>query len=219
MTSPDSRCATFSIDANGYVPSEGAVALVLKTRSAALRDGDPILATVVTSLVKHDGRSQGLIAPNGVAQAALQRELLIDAQLQPSDIEYVPCVLGLPYPNSCRRSFIEAHGTGTALGDQIEAQAINDVFRSSHDMRRPLLVGAAKSCVGHTEGAAGLVGVLKTVLSLRNHAVPGIVHLNDNNVNPSIDLCSVPLCLPRETVLLQRRLNKTATTPYRAMAL
>lgn len=89
MTSPDSRCAAFTIDANGYVPSEGAVSIVLKTRSAAIRDGDPILASVRSSVVKHDGRSQGLIAPNGAAQAALQGELLQGARMKPSDIELV----------------------------------------------------------------------------------------------------------------------------------
>ena len=89
MTSPDSRCATFTSDANGYVPSEGAVSMVLKTRSAAIRDGDPVLAIVRSSVVKHDGRSQGLIAPNGAAQALLQGELLQDARLKPSDLECV----------------------------------------------------------------------------------------------------------------------------------
>lgn len=116
-------------------------------------------------------------------------------------------------------SFIEAHGTGTALGDLIEARAINEVFQASHDADRPLFVGAAKSCIGHTEGAAGSVGILKAVLSFRNQALPGIVHLTDRNVSPGIDLKLVPLHLPRETVYLKRRLSKSGTMPYRAMVL
>ena len=116
-------------------------------------------------------------------------------------------------------SFIEAHGTGTALGDLIEARAINEVFKASHDTDRPLFVGAAKSCIGHTEGAAGPVGILKAVLSFRNEAVPGIVHLTDRNANPGIDMGLVPLHLPRETVPLNRRPDESGTMPYRAMIL
>ncbi|KAF8962890.1 hypothetical protein BDZ97DRAFT_1920218 [Flammula alnicola] len=156
MASPRSRCATFTNQADGYVPSEGSVAFVLKTKSAALRDGDNILAVVKSTDVMHGGRSQGLVAPNVHTQIALQRSLVAKAGLQPSDID-----------------FLEAHGTGTSLGDLIEIQGINEVFRGSHS-GRPLIVGAAKSCVGHTELAAGLVGVLKAIASFQNSAVPGL---------------------------------------------
>lgn len=87
MTSPDSRCASFSNKADGYVPSEGAVTIILKSRAAAERDGDRVMAIVKSSVVKHDGRSQGLIAPNGAAQVALQCEVLRDAGLQPEEVE------------------------------------------------------------------------------------------------------------------------------------
>jgi acyl transferase domain-containing protein len=87
MTSINSRCATFSTDADGFVPSEGAVALILKTREAAVRNHDHILGIVKSTDIQHDGRTQGLIAPNINAQVSLQRSLLREAELQPSDIE------------------------------------------------------------------------------------------------------------------------------------
>lgn len=123
------------------------------------------------------------------------------------------------YANSNHFSFVEAHGTGTALGDQIEAQSINEVFRSSHTSTRPLFVGAAKSCIGHTEGAAGLVGVLKTVLSLRHKAVPGIVHLSEDAINTKIDRVSVPLCFPLNLEPIKPCITETGTHAARALVL
>ena len=99
---------------------------------------------------------------------------------------------------------MEAHGTGTSLGDLIEAQGINEVFRGSHEIHRPLLVGAAKSCVGHTESVAGLVGVVKTLLSFEHGAVPGLAHLTEGSLNPAIDCSTVPLEIPAKTVTLSQ---------------
>ncbi|KIM43996.1 hypothetical protein M413DRAFT_372839 [Hebeloma cylindrosporum] len=168
-----------------YVPSEGSLSFVLKTKSAALRDGDNILAVVKSTDVKHGGRSQGLVAPNVHTQIVLQRSLLQKAGMEPSEID-----------------FLETHGTGTSLGDLIEIQGINEVFQHSHSQHRPLVLGAAKSCVGHTELAAGLVGVLKALASFKYGAVPGLMHLTATNMNPAIDCGVVPAHIPHETVSL-----------------
>ncbi|EIN06933.1 polyketide synthetase [Punctularia strigosozonata HHB-11173 SS5] len=186
MTSPGGRCATFTEEADGYVPSEGAVSLILKTRSAAVRDGDTILGVIKSTAVQHNGRTQGLIAPSAKSQVTLQRNVLSKAGLQPSDLHLV-----------------EAHGTGTRLGDIIEIQAINEVFAGSHELRSPLIVGAAKSCVGHTESVAGLVGVVKTLLSFKHRTVPGLVHLTEGNLNRGINCNAVPLRIPARTVSLR----------------
>ncbi|KAF9524194.1 hypothetical protein CPB83DRAFT_898058 [Crepidotus variabilis] len=167
-----------------YVPSEGAGAVILKTRSAALRDNDNILAVVRSTDIKHGGRSQGLVAPNVNVQVALQHSLLQKARLLPQEID-----------------FLEAHGTGTSLGDAIEIEGINEVFQNSH-YDNPLVVGSAKSCVGHTEFAAGLVSIIKAIGTLRHQSVPGSVHLREDNFNPSFNLKNVPLLIPIQTTKL-----------------
>ncbi|KAF8151526.1 hypothetical protein B0H34DRAFT_132545 [Crassisporium funariophilum] len=200
MTSSNSRCATYTNMADGYVPSEGAAGLILKTKSAALRDGDTIIGVIRSTDVKHDGRSQGLVAPNVKAQIAMQIALLDKANLAPSEID-----------------FIEAHGTGTSLGDLIEIEGINEVFQSSHGPENPLIVGAAKSCVGHTETVSGLIGVIKTLASFSQGSVPGLVQLTSENLNPSIDCSVVPLHIPTETAPLKRAEDKSV--PLKAMIL
>ncbi|PPQ99823.1 hypothetical protein CVT24_009617 [Panaeolus cyanescens] len=198
MTSPNARCATFTNMADGYVPSEGAAALIVKTKSAALRDGDRIIGVIRSTDSKHDGRSQGLVAPNVKAQIAMQIALLEKAGLSPSQID-----------------FIEAHGTGTSLGDLIEIQGINEVFKSSHSAENPLVIGASKSCVGHTEIVAGLIGALKTLGTFAHGSVPGLVQLKENNMNPSLDCSVVPLHIPIETAPLK----KDKSIPLRGMVL
>ncbi|KAJ7666829.1 hypothetical protein DFH06DRAFT_1040341 [Mycena polygramma] len=179
MASPNSRCSTFASDADGYVPAEGAVSLILKTRTAALRDGDTILAAIKATDTKHNGRTQGLIAPNAAAHADLQRSLLAMASLSPSDID-----------------FIETHGTGTSIGDLIEISGINAVFRGSHTPEKPLVLGAAKTCIGHTESVAGLVGIVKAIKQLSTGKVPGLSSLSGGKLNPEIDTSLVPLLFP-----------------------
>ncbi|KAJ7176732.1 hypothetical protein C8R46DRAFT_1077165 [Mycena filopes] len=195
MSSPNSRCATFSSEADGYVPAEGAVSLILKTRHAAERDGNSILAVILATETKHNGKSQGLVAPHPQGQAALQRSLLGAASLSPSDID-----------------FVEAHGTGTSLGDLIEIEGINNVFRGSHTPQRPLFVGAAKASIGHTEVVAGLVGIVKTIKQLSTGKVTGLVSLSSGQLNPEIDTTLVPLSIPSNLVDLPKR-----NEPYRAL--
>ncbi|KAJ6632258.1 hypothetical protein B0H10DRAFT_1771537 [Mycena sp. CBHHK59/15] len=198
MCSPNSRCATFSSGADGYVPSEGAVSLILKTRRAALRDGDTILAVIKASDTQHNGKSQGLVAPSSAAQASLQRSLLAAASMTPSEID-----------------FVEAHGTGTSLGDLIEMEGINAVFQASHTSTRPLVIGAAKACIGHTEVSAGLVGIVKAIRQLSTGEVTGLNSLAAGKLNPEIDTSVVPLHIPSDLTNLHKR--NALDEPYRAL--
>ncbi|KAK7033257.1 6-deoxyerythronolide-B synthase EryA1, modules 1 and 2 [Favolaschia claudopus] len=183
MVSPHSRCATYSSEADGYVPAEGAVALILKTKNAALRDGDNILAIVKATDTVHNGRSQGLVAPSAAAQANLQRSLIANASLSPSEID-----------------FVETHGTGTPLGDTIEIDGLNAVFRHSHTAERPLIIGTAKTLIGHTETIAGLVGIVKAIKQLSSGKVAGLSSLASGQLNPEIDPTLVPLLIPSNLV-------------------
>ncbi|KAH8110239.1 hypothetical protein DFH11DRAFT_1514493 [Phellopilus nigrolimitatus] len=199
MSSIHGRCATFSKDADGYVPSEGAMAFVVKNKQAALRDGDKILGVVKSTSVRHNGRSQGLVAPNTKAQIALQKSVIAGAGITAADVD-----------------FIEAHGTGTVLGDFMEIQAVNEVFAGSHTAESPLVIGAAKTVFGHTESTAGLVGVAKALQSLRHGVVPGLAHLDGKNLNPRIDMTSIPLNISHLSTPLQRR---PSGVPLRALSL
>ncbi|WP_257460225.1 type I polyketide synthase [Archangium lipolyticum] len=174
---PDGRCKTFDARANGFVRGEGCGVVVLKRLSDAIAAGDPILALVRGSAVNQDGKSAGLTAPNVLAQKALIRQALHSAGLEPSDID---CV--------------EAHGTGTSLGDPIEMEALQEVYGSGRSAQHPLVVGAAKTNIGHLESAAGIAGVIKMVLSLRHQAVPPLAHFQ--RLNPRIDLGDAPITLP-----------------------
>src|SRR6476661_8046767 len=158
MLAPDGRCKTFDADANGYVRSEGAGVVVLKRLSDALRDGDSVLAVVRGSAVNQDGPSSGQTVPNGPAQQAVLRAALAASRLAPADIDY-----------------IEAHGTGTALGDPIELDALSAVF-GERDEAAPLVLGSVKTNLGHMESAAGIGGFIKTVLSIQHGYIPQ--HLN-----------------------------------------
>ncbi|MFB6719449.1 acyltransferase domain-containing protein [Kribbella sp. NPDC056345] len=157
--SPEGRCKTFAEDADGYARSEGCGIVVLKRMSDALRSGDRIAAVLRGSAVNHDGASGGLTVPSGPAQQAVIADALSAASARPSDVQYV-----------------EAHGTGTPLGDPIEVQALAAVLGPGRAAERPLLIGSVKTNLGHTEAAAGVVGVIKVVLAMRHEWLPA--HLN-----------------------------------------
>ncbi|GAB7110817.1 hypothetical protein JCM4814A_91350 [Streptomyces phaeofaciens JCM 4814] len=157
--SPSGRCSPFSADADGVVWAEGCGLVLLKRLADARRDGDRILAVVKGSALNQDGRSQGLSAPNGLAQERVVKAALDAAGLRPEDIDHV-----------------EAHGTGTPLGDPIEGGALAAVFGPGRPAERPLGVGSLKSNLGHTQAAAGIGGVIKTVLALGHERLPASLH-------------------------------------------
>ena len=185
MMAPDGRCKTFDERADGYVRSEGAAVLVLKTLSAARADGDRILAVIRGTAINQDGASGGLTVPNGPAQSALVRQALARAGVQPSDVDY-----------------IEAHGTGTALGDPIEVGALAEVFGRGRDAARPLLLGSVKTLVGHLEVAAGMAGLIKVILALEHETVPGYPQLQE--LSSRIPWQRYPFVVPRESVAWPR---------------
>ncbi|MEU5987410.1 SDR family NAD(P)-dependent oxidoreductase [Spirillospora sp. NPDC047418] len=168
MLSPTGRCRAFSADANGFVRAEGCGVLVLKRLSDARRDGDRVLAVILGSGVNQDGASSGLTAPSGTAQEAMLRTALADA--------------GVP---GARVSYLEAHGTGTSLGDPVEIGAAWRVLGEGRRPDEPLRVGSVKSNVGHCESAAGAVALIKTVLALRDGVIPANLHFREPN--PHVD--------------------------------
>ncbi|MGA9360387.1 MAG: type I polyketide synthase [Mycobacterium sp.] len=158
MLSPEGQCKTFDASADGYVRGEGAGVVVLKRLNDAVRDGNRILAVVRGSAVNQDGASSGVTVPNGPAQQALLRNVLTSSRLKAADIDYV-----------------EAHGTGTPLGDPIELDSLSKVF-SDRESSQPLVIGSVKTNLGHLEAAAGVAGLMKAVLAVRNGYIPR--HLN-----------------------------------------
>jgi phthiocerol/phenolphthiocerol synthesis type-I polyketide synthase A len=153
--SPTGRCRAFDAAADGFVRGEGAGVVVLKRLTDAQRDGDRVLAVVCGSAVNQDGRSNGLMAPNPAAQMAVLRAAYTNAAMQPTEVDYV-----------------ETHGTGTLLGDPIEARALGTVLGRGRAEDTPLLIGAIKTNIGHTEAAAGIAGFIKTVMAVQRGQIP-----------------------------------------------
>lgn len=168
VLSPTGGIRAFSDDADGIVRSDGAGVVVLKRLEDARRDGDDVLAVIKGSAVNSDGRSNGLTAPNPDAQVDVLRSAYADARIAPQSVDYV-----------------EAHGTGTILGDPIEATALGTVLGRERDIAEPLLLGSAKTNFGHTEAAAGVAGVMKVVMAMREGVLPP--SLNYTGPNPYID--------------------------------
>jgi acyl transferase domain-containing protein/NADP-dependent 3-hydroxy acid dehydrogenase YdfG/SAM-dependent methyltransferase/acyl carrier protein len=174
MLSPDGHCKAFDASADGFVRGEGCGVVVLKRLADAEAAGDRVLAVIRGTAVNQDGRSAGLTAPNGPAQEAVIRAALANAGLSPDAVDA-----------------IEAHGTGTSLGDPIEMHALAAVFAGRS---KPLRVGSVKTNIGHTEAAAGIAGLIKAVLMLRHQTVPASLHFT--TLNPHIDLAGVPIEVP-----------------------
>ncbi|OKH17705.1 beta-ketoacyl synthase [Hydrococcus rivularis NIES-593] len=172
--SGDGRCKSFDTGANGYVRSEGAGIVVLKPLSQAQADGDDIYAVIRGSAVNQDGWTNGLAAPNPLAQEAVIREACRRAGVSPSQIQYV-----------------EAHGTGTKIGDPIEMQALGAVLAEGRESGDYCAVGSVKTNIGHAETAAGVAGLIKVALALKYKQIPPSLHFQEPN--PAIAFDKLPL--------------------------
>ena len=179
MLAPDGRCKTFDAAADGYVRGEGCGVLLLKRLAEAERDGDRILGVILGSAVNQDGGSAGFTVPNGPAQEAVIREACRRARIEPASVDY-----------------LEVHGTGTELGDPIEVRAATAVYGEGRSSDRPLLLGSVKTNIGHLEAAAGVAGVIKTLLAMRHGEIPR--HLHFERPNPRLDWDRLPVRVTAE---------------------
>jgi acyl transferase domain-containing protein/acyl carrier protein len=178
---PDGKCKAFDAAADGFVRGEGCGVVVLKRLSDARRDGDRVLALMLGCAVNQDGPSGGLTVPNGPAQQALVRGALAAARREPGQV-----------------GFVEAHGTGTALGDPIELAALAAVFGGERSVADPLIVGTVKTNMGHLEAAAGIAGLIKTVLALGHGEIPPNLHFR--TLNPHAVADGVPVLVPTRPI-------------------
>ena len=182
MLSPTGKCFAFDSRADGFVPGEGVGVVVLKRLSDALRDGDHIHGVIAGNGVNQDGSSNGIIAPNAAAQERLEREVYDRFGIDPASLQV-----------------LEAHGTGTLLGDSVEFGAVTRAFRKYTAETGFCAIGTVKTNIGHAATAAGVAGVLKLLLALKHREIPP--SLNFESANPGIDLAASPFYLNREALL------------------
>ncbi|MCX7920863.1 MAG: amino acid adenylation domain-containing protein [Clostridia bacterium] len=175
--SPTGWSHAFDSSANGYVRAEGVGVVVLKKLSDAVRDDDPVYAVIIGDGVNQDGHTNGITVPSGEAQQELIKEVCEKAGIQPGDLQYV-----------------EAHGTGTPVGDPIEANALGSVLGIGREPNSNCFIGSAKTNIGHTEAAAGIAGLMKVALSLKNKKIPPHLHLKE--LNPKIEIEKWPYKIP-----------------------
>lgn len=173
--SKDGRCRTFDDSADGFGRGEGCGVVILKRLSDALNENDPVMAVIQNGLIKHDGKSNGLAAPNGLAQEDLISKVLAMSNFNIEDIDY-----------------IETHGTGTPLGDPIEIQSLANVFESRN---KQLLVGAVKSNIGHLEAGSAMAGFIKIILALQNQELPANINFKTKNKHISWDDIKISVVL------------------------
>ncbi|WP_321342042.1 SDR family NAD(P)-dependent oxidoreductase [Breoghania sp.] len=179
MLSPSGQCRSFGEGADGFVPGEGVGCVLLKPLSRAMADGDRIHALIRASAVNHGGRTNGFTVPSPAAQANVVRAALHQAGLRAEDI-----------------TAIEAHGTGTELGDPIEIDGLSQAFGADTDAKGFCALGSIKSNIGHLEAAAGIAGLTKLVLEMKHGTL--VPSLHAERVNPNIDLAKTPFALQRQ---------------------
>jgi acyl transferase domain-containing protein/acyl-CoA synthetase (AMP-forming)/AMP-acid ligase II/acyl carrier protein/SAM-dependent methyltransferase len=179
---PDGRCKVFDHRANGFVSGEGVGVILVKPLQKALADGDTVYAVIKGSAVNHNGRTNGMTAPHPGHQAETIRRAHQLAAWDPATVGY-----------------IEAHGTGTALGDPIEVEGLSQVFASRRPNTSPCYLGSVKSNMGHLESAAGMAGLIKVVLTLRHGIIPPTLHFE--RANPHIDFGRTPFKVNTKPVL------------------
>lgn len=173
MLSPTGRSRMWDADADGYARGDGVAAVVLKTLSNAIKDRDHIECIIRETGINQDGRSKGITMPSSEAQASLIRATYLKSGLDPRD-------------PAQRCQYFEAHGTGTKAGDPVEAGAIADAFYGdNYTPENRLYVGSVKTVIGHTEGTAGLAGLLKVSLALQNKVIPP--NMLFRRLNPDIE--------------------------------
>ncbi len=177
------HCESFGDGSGGYIPSEGVGVLMLRCLADAERDGDVIYGVIRSSAVNHGGRASGYTVPNPMAQAEVIRRAIEQAGIRPMDISY-----------------IEAHGTGTRLGDPIEISGLTKAFGAdaTRAMAASCRIGSVKSNIGHCEGAAGVAGVLKVLLQMRHGMI--VPSLHSQRLNPAIDFSATPFTVNQELV-------------------
>ncbi len=179
MLSPQGQCKAFDSSANGFVRGEGCGIVVLKRLSDAEADGDPIWGVILGSAINQDGASAGLTVPSAPAQVKVIQDALLQAGVAPAEVDY-----------------LEAHGTGTEVGDPIELSSAAEAYGNGRKPDRPLLVGSIKTNMGHLEPTAGIAGFMKAVLSLRQRVIPK--HLHFDNPNPRVDWANLPVVITGE---------------------
>ncbi|MDE2845937.1 MAG: polyketide synthase [Gemmatimonadota bacterium] len=179
MLSPDGQCKTFDASANGYVRGEGCGVVVLKRLSEAEAAGDRIWGVIRGSAINHGGASTGLTVPHTPALIRVIEDALDQAGISPTDVEY-----------------LEAHGTGTTVGDPIEIDAVSEVYCRGRDADHPLLTGSVKTNLGHLESAAGVAGPIKAALVVKHGVIPKHLHFHDPN--PGIDWDNLPIRVTTE---------------------
>jgi acyl transferase domain-containing protein/acyl carrier protein len=177
MLSPEGKCKAFDASANGFVRGEGAGMVLMKKLSDAIADGDPIHAVIIGSAVNQDGHTNGISLPSPEAQARLVRDACVNAGIKPSQVGY-----------------LEAHGTGTAVGDPIEAHALAEALCADRSACSPLVVGSVKTNLGHLETASGVAGLVKAALVLKHGRIPASLHFT--TPNPNIDFEALKIRVP-----------------------
>ena len=179
MLSADGQCKAFDSSANGFVRGEGCGVVVLKRLKDAQAEGDPIWGIILGTAINQDGASAGLTVPSADAQVKVIEEALLQAGIAPGEVDY-----------------LEAHGTGTEVGDPIELNSAADAYGKGRQPDRPLLVGSIKTNVGHLEPTAGLAGLMKALLSMRHGVIPKHLHFVDPN--PRVDWANLPVRITDE---------------------